>query len=248
MVVENTGGLIVAGDFSHTGGTINESSTGTGSIVFNGSTPQIYTSGGTCTNTINFTVNSGSTLQMANETTVVGSGSTGTFNLAADGTLGVTSADGITTSGATGNIRVTGTRTYTAGAKYIYNGTIPQNTGNGLTQNIPANLTIDNASGVSLSAATTLSGILTLTNGTLTTTTISLPSNLLTITNMSSSAISGGSSTSFIDGAVQWSLPASLTTGTTYLFPVGKGSTYLPFFVEQSNNRSRYFIGQSGSI
>lgn len=217
----------VAGNFSHTGGTITESSSGSGSITFNGSSNQTYSSGGTCSNTINFTVNAGATLLMANETTVVGNGSTGTFTLADTGTLGVTSTGGITTSGATGNIRVTGTRTYNTGANYIYNGINPQVAGNGLTQNTPANLSINNVSGVSLSAATTISGNLTLTDGILSTTTVN-STYLLTLTNTSASAISGGSATSFIDGAVLWELP-TLASGTTYQFPMGKGSTYLPF-------------------
>lgn len=218
----------VAGNFSHTGGTITETSTGTGSVIFNGSSAQTYTSGGSCANTINFTVSTGATLLMANETTVVGNGSIGTFTLEANGTLGVTSVDGITTTGATGNIRVSGTRTYTAAANYIYNGINPQAAGNGLTQNSPVNnLTINNSSGVSLSAATTISGNLTLTNGTLSTTTVN-SAYLLTLNNTSASAISGGSAASFIDGAVLWNLPV-LATGTVYQFPVGKGSTYLPF-------------------
>ncbi len=217
----------VAGNFSHTGGTITETSSGTGSVVFNGSSDQIYTSGGSYANTINLSVNNGATLLMNDESTVVGSGSNGTFTLNNNGTLGVTSIDGITTSGATGNIRVTGTRTYSTGANYIYNGINIQVTGNGLTQNSPADLTISNAAGVSLSTATTISGNLTLNEGTLSTTTVN-PSYLLNVTNTSNTAISGGSASSFIDGAVQWNLP-TLASGTTYQFPVGKGGTYLPF-------------------
>ncbi|MCB0596549.1 MAG: T9SS type A sorting domain-containing protein [Lewinellaceae bacterium] len=56
-----TGTLYVAGNFSHTGGTITETVTGRGEIIFNGSA-QNYTGGGTISNTIDFTINSGSTL------------------------------------------------------------------------------------------------------------------------------------------------------------------------------------------
>lgn len=157
------GTLNVAGNFSITSGTLTETGTGSGAVIFNGSGTQIYTSGGTVSNTINFTVNSGSYLQMADGTTVVSGG--GSFTLSSGATLGVTSVDGITTSGATGNIQVTGTRTYSSGAHYIYNGTTAQVTGNGLTQNIPANLTINNSAGVTLSAATTISGNLTIASG-----------------------------------------------------------------------------------
>ena len=87
------------------------------------------------------------------------------------------------------------------------------------------NLTINNSAGVTLSGAAGVSNTLLLTNGKLTTSAI----NLLTITNTSATAISGGTATSFINGPVLWTLPASLGSGTTYNFPVGKGSAYLPF-------------------
>ncbi|MEI6053531.1 MAG: hypothetical protein WCQ44_12580, partial [Opitutaceae bacterium] len=42
-------------------------------------------------------------------------------------------------------------------------------------------------------------------------------------------AISGGSATSFISGPVKWTMPTNLASGSSYIYPVGKGSTYLPF-------------------
>ena len=51
------GTLNVAGNFSHSSGIIDETSTGSGTIVFNGTNNQSYTGGGTISNTINFTVN-----------------------------------------------------------------------------------------------------------------------------------------------------------------------------------------------
>ena len=163
----NSGTINITGNFSHTAGTLTETSTGSGNIVFNGTGTQTYTSGGTVSNTINFTVNDGATLQMAADATTVTGG--GSFTLSSGATLGVTSSAGITTSGATGNIQVTGTRTYTSGANYIYNGGANQVTGNGLTQNTPANLTIDNPNTVTLSAATTISGNMLISQGTLST-------------------------------------------------------------------------------
>ncbi len=66
------GTINVGGNFSHTGGTITESNTGSGAIIFNGGgAMQTFTSGGTVSNTINYTVNNGSFLQMANGSTVV---------------------------------------------------------------------------------------------------------------------------------------------------------------------------------
>ncbi len=216
--------VAVAGDFTHTGGTITETQSSLAAIVFNGGKTQTYTSGGTISNTINFTVNSGTLLQMAAEGTTISGG--GSFTLAPGATLGVTSANGITTgTTASGNIRVTGGRTYNTGASYIYNGTVAQVTGNGFTTNTPANLTINNSAGVTLSGPGSISGVLTLTNGVLTTTT----TNLLTLNATSPAAISGGSATTYINGPVRWTLPTSLGSGSTYVFPVGESGSYKPF-------------------
>ncbi|HMO31872.1 MAG TPA: T9SS type A sorting domain-containing protein [Lacibacter sp.] len=160
----------VAGNCTFSSGSaITETGSSTGSgFVFNGSeNPQVFTSGGTVSNTIHYTVNSGAYLQMATAATTVTSGTGGTFLLQSGATLGVTASDGITTTGAAGNIRVPGARTYSAGAHYIYNGTTSQVAGSGLTQNIPGNLTIDNSGNtVSLSANTTISGNLLISQGT----------------------------------------------------------------------------------
>jgi hypothetical protein len=48
------------------------------------------------------------------------------------------------------------------------------------------------------------------------------------VTNTASSAITGGSATSYINGPVVWTLPSGLGSGYTYTFPVGN-SSFLPF-------------------
>lgn len=87
------------------------------------------------------------------------------FVLGATGTLRVASTAGISTTAGTGNIRVTGARTYTAGAEVIYNGSAAQVTGNAIPTT--CDITINNSLGVTLSAAYTGSGTLTMTNGVL---------------------------------------------------------------------------------
>jgi hypothetical protein len=59
LMSDNTaaGTLNVSGNFSNTSGTITLTSTGSGTIVFNGTSNQNITGGGTITNTINFSVN-----------------------------------------------------------------------------------------------------------------------------------------------------------------------------------------------
>ncbi|MCF8295662.1 MAG: T9SS type A sorting domain-containing protein, partial [Bacteroidales bacterium] len=177
---------------------------------------------------LNVSSGAGLTLETGGKITVAGTGlinGAGLYAQNAGSTLEVGSTSGIASSGATGNIQNTGTRTFSAGAHFVYNGSSAQVTGSGLTQNTPGNLTIDNAAGVTLSAATTISGILTMTAGKLNTTT----SNLLYLTNTSVGAVVGGSSTSFVDGPLRRKLPESLVSGSTYTFPVGDVASYLPF-------------------
>jgi hypothetical protein len=158
--------LNVAGDFIHIGGTLTESdaSSPVANVVFNGTGIQNYASGGTVSNMVNFTVSNNATLFMS--TNFLGSGSTGTFTLSAGATLGIGDPLGITTSGASGNIRVSGTRTYSTGASYIYNGPASQVTSNGLPATV-SSLTISNTGGtVTLGSNVTVSNNLTVAAGT----------------------------------------------------------------------------------
>ncbi len=152
--------VTVTKNFTHTGGTISVTGSGRGSIVFNGTAAQTYTSGGSVTGAVDYTVNAGAYLVMG---TSVLSGS-GAFTLANTGTLSLGSPLGIASSGATGNILVSGTRTFGTGAYYIYNGTSAQVTGNGLPQ-IVSTLTINNSAGASLSDSVTVADTLSLVNG-----------------------------------------------------------------------------------
>ncbi|ACU08393.1 protein containing immunoglobulin-like domain [Flavobacteriaceae bacterium 3519-10] len=73
----------------------------------------------------------------------------------------------------------------------------------------------------------TVTNTLTLTRGILTTST----TNLLNVTNTAVAAITGGSSASFINGPVKW----TTAINAEYRFPVGKGSTHLPFALKTNS-------------
>jgi hypothetical protein len=135
------------GDFTMSGGLLTETGTATGCAwVFQGAGHQtFYKTAGTISETISFTVNNGSVMDVAEEP-VTGSGS---FTLSYGGSLHTHSPQGITGSGASGAIQVTGTRSYSTGGYYNYEGTSPQVTGNGLPATV-SGLTIDNATGVTL--------------------------------------------------------------------------------------------------
>jgi hypothetical protein len=82
---------------------------------------------------------------------------------------------------------------------------------------------ISNGAGVkTLTGTFNVSNVLTLTSGVL------APVSPLTLTSSSSSAISGGSSSSYINGTLRRAIPTG-TTAASYVFPVGTSSLYLPF-------------------
>lgn len=122
-----------------------------------------------------FSVATGATVTFGNTGLVNGAG---TFNLNAGCTLVTANNGGIAAAGATGSVQST-TRTFNGGANYTYNGAAAQITGTGLPAALvsPAIVTINNATGVTLSQTTTFpSGTsLNLENGAFTNT----PANLV---------------------------------------------------------------------
>ena len=83
------------------------------------------------------------------------------------------------------------------------------------------NLVINNAPGVTLSGGGLSTAAMTMTLGNLTTTS----SNLVTITGTTAAALTY--TAGYVNGPIARTFPASLVTGSTYLFPVGK-SAYKP--------------------
>lgn len=161
------GALIInlTGNFTMSGGTLTESGTGSGTINFAKTGTQVLSITGspTISNTINFTVNSGAILEFETASTVL-SGSRGTFTASSGSTLIIKHASGIATTGATGCVQTTGTRTFSTGANYTYTGSTAQVTGAGLTG--ANNLTFSNTAGTTLSAAiTTIAGACTIESG-----------------------------------------------------------------------------------
>ncbi|WP_234109117.1 T9SS type A sorting domain-containing protein [Chryseobacterium sp. R2A-55] len=104
---------------------------------------------------------------------------------------------------------------FTGTAAQALNGTLSGTTGRFY------NLTFDGG-GATLSSPIEISNKLSMTNGILNTGT-----NVVSLTNTSNTAANAGNVTSFVSGPVKWSM--SGTANTSYVFPVGKGTTYLPF-------------------
>ncbi len=88
--------------------------------------------------TCNGTINVNGSLYCVNSGTSYIISGTGNFNLNAGGTLKIGSVDGITSSGASGTIQVTGIRNYSSSANYYYNynGSTNSYSGNGLPSSV----------------------------------------------------------------------------------------------------------------
>ncbi len=195
----------------------------------NAGTITVTTSGSIITATANFTNTGTINLNGSGYITGMTNNAGGTVNfINASQTIGTfnnaTSTSVLNISALISSSYAINTLTATATGNTVnYNGS-----GNQTVKNTTySHLTVSGSGTKTLSGGTvtTVTGILTLTNGILSTTT----NNLLSVTNTATTAITGGSSTSFINGPVKWTLPASLPTGSTYNFPVGNGTTYLPF-------------------
>jgi hypothetical protein len=172
----NSSGTINASkDFNYPGGLITQSGAGTaaGNIIFNGTSLQNLVATPSFTNRVNFTVNTGATVYLGNS---VANG-TGTFTVQASSVLGIGSAQGITSSGATGNVQTTG-RSFSTTSNYIYNGSSLQATGNGLPATVNK-LIISNAAGAQLSANVAVTDSLKLLSGLL-----DIQTNTLTLNNL----------------------------------------------------------------
>jgi Zn-dependent metalloprotease len=85
----------------------------------------------------------------------------GSFTLAAGATLGICDAAGISATGLTGAVQLTGGRSFSPDASYLYNGTAAQVTGTGLPSGVRS-LTTTNASNVTLTAPVSVTQLVTI--------------------------------------------------------------------------------------
>ena len=177
-----------------------------------------------------FVVQSGGTLNDGCAT-ISGAGS---FTLAAGGTLGICAAAGITSSGATGAVQVTGTRSFSADASYVYNGTAAQVTGSGLPAQV-RNLSTTNASDVTLTSPTSATQVVTVGG----TGNLALNGQALTLlSSAAGTALVVNSSTGVVSGntaVVQRYIDGSLNSGPGYRhFSVPVTGTTLADFATSS--------------
>ena len=162
------------------------------------------------------------------------------YTLKNDLTFAALAGTSLTMSGAGGTLNIGGNwinnapdaANFSAGAGTIlFNGTVAQSLG-GTNADAGAyafySLTINKlpaTTAVTLNQPATIAGVLTLTSGKLITSTV----NTLTVNNTAPTAITGGSTSSYINGPLDWKFPINNSDIIFYKFPVGKGTAYLPF-------------------
>ena len=174
-----------------------------------------------------FLINSGAVLHTGLYT-IDGNGS---FTLDTDATLGIGSADGISISGNSGNIR-TLTRNFSSGSNYIYESDADQQSGTGLPSMVNI-LGVNKPGGkLQLSGTVSVMNELWLLAGNILSTnqnklifsgqSIQSPVNQYGETNM-------GWEKSFIDGPLQW----EISEAETVSLPVGKGDVFAPLILQK---------------
>jgi hypothetical protein len=138
---------------------------------------------------------------------------------------GVTFASVATVQTVNGNISNTGTHTVTTGNITLSGGAAVHTlSGNG----IYGNLILNDVQGATLTGSPTVSGVLTLTSGIMTT-----GANVLEVT--SSCGVSGGGAVTYVDGNLTLHYPTFNPGTTTCTFPIGSAAAYSPATVAMLN-------------
>ena len=176
--------------------------------------------GGTTVITDDGSLTVGGNVDFSNPSFVV-TGS-GTFTVPSAATLIIGHADGISSSGSTGQIQTT-TRTFNPAAGYSYAGTSAQVTGTGLPSTV-GKLTVNNAAGVSLTGSVTVSDSLIFSSGN-----IATGANILTVVETGGVSRTSG----HIIGTLRKGVPAG--AGITRSFEIGTGAVYAPVTVNFAN-------------
>jgi len=210
----STGNINLSGDYSHTNGTITHAGNFStyARIAFAKSGTQTFSSpSNSVLQNIDYVVNNGSTLDMGTDICVGRN-----FTLSSGAGIMIGSPDGISSSGSSGNVQVSGTRTFDSGAIYTYSGNVAQVPGNGLPSTV-YRLAISNSAGLTLNSNQTITNRLTLTSGRIFT-----GSNEISISSSSTSSVTGQSNSSYVVG----NLRRAMSGTGTYAFPVGSDTMY----------------------
>ena len=145
----------------------------------------------------------------------------GSFELITAGEIQIGNVLGITSSGATGNIQVAGTRTFSTSGKYHFIAAANQIPGNGMPASV-GDIIVDlsGANTLSFSSSYTVSNQLVLNNGSLDIGTY----NLIIDNSSASSVLAGVANAGFVNSYVIGSLKRKLSAASGFYFPIGTSS------------------------
>jgi hypothetical protein len=219
MVNKGIGSIYLKGDLANSGGVFTTSSTaaGAGNFHFAKTGSQTIIGFSTFGSHVDVFVDDGATLNLDNKI-LAGEGN---FTLSAGGGLILGHFNGISASSPSGNIQVSGRRTFSVGANYTYKAGVAQLTGDGLPA-LVNNLTVDNSSGVILSNSVTVSNTLNIVSGNINTYTDTL--KLGVSNSMYGTLLLGTATASTVTGWFgRW---ISSDAAPAYLFPVSYDSRY----------------------
>src|ERR1035441_6896698 len=196
--------------------------------------------GGTGTATVggNLTIGSGDTTVARVAKVTIGAGTLTVNGILAFSAGGSATAAAVFDATGNGTLNLKGNFTKTVGTFTPAQGTVNLNGTSAQTINSGPtfyNLTINNSANISISANVTVNNTLTMTSGD-----IGTGANTLIVASTSSSAISGGSASSYVNGNLQ----KAFTTGSgqSFTFPIGDASNYTPI------NLASATVGTAGNL
>ncbi len=152
----------------------------------------------------------------------------GNFTVQSGGRLLIGSPNGIAaTGGLVGNVVMGGTRTYSTGGHYTYNGLTTQNTGNALATGVDT-LIVNNSFGLILNNNITVNNRLEFVSGN-----INLGNNNFTIGNASATFVGAGTLGYVVTNGTGSMVRNVPNNAAVLLFPVGSSLSYNPASISQ---------------
>jgi hypothetical protein len=184
-------------------------------------------------NTIVADIVTGGTNYIVLNNAATGTGSSQSVSFNSAGSIITSNPAGIVSSGATGTVQ-TNTRTFNSSANYEFRGAVTGAFTTTPTAATVNNLSINNASNVSLSQSLTVNGALTFTNG-------SLDIGAFNLIMGSGSSIGSAGTGKYVKTSSTGVLTQTLATSTAVTFPIGN-SAYNPITISQSGASDNYSL------
>ncbi|HBB86211.1 MAG TPA: hypothetical protein DC047_01185, partial [Blastocatellia bacterium] len=228
----SVGTLNIGGNFNQSGGTFTASSGGPHAVNFTGSSKTFTQSAGTLTNTnINWTVNNGASLTLANNLGIATSRSLTVTGTLSGGTNAITGA-GLVTVG--GTLTTSGTNTYTGTTTINIGGTVQLGSG-GTTGSLSTSSTITNNGNLTISRSNAVSQGIDFSTGAIIGSGSLTKAGTGTLTLNNINTYSGG--TTISAGTILWNNNSALGTGPVTINDPSTGTNNTSLYRDNSNGQ-----------